>query len=381
MANGMKFISKEIFNPPEGGWLFSVVNTSLGEVSRKIESPDYADQFFVDRSRFVPQVNFKDPRNFAKFGSAEQYYVKAIENINRYYPYDGSLKEKLQWHNESSYFDNYIFEHEYPRTNGYIQIGQTWGSAVASTKTPADSDVYKLSNAPQYISVRGGPHAASTPAYASSSCAKDLSFKEKEQKANIFDATTKQIQNFTIDGTKGNTVEFWLKLPAEPSSSQTSPSHAYFDLWNGEAIGNVNYGRFLIESRYDVDGSNNPNGEFITNTLFNITYMSGTTGVQRAAIGAKDLTSSLGIDLSDWNHLAFSVANSSTTASDPLEIKLYVNGDLIETTLTGTIAGSVSTGSFNSIIGAYKHPPGSDASTSGVTAAILELKLLNIMKI
>ena len=364
----MKFISKEIFNPPEGGWLFSVVNTSLGEVSRKIESPDYADQFFVDRSRFVPQVNFKDPRNFAKFGSAEQYYVKAIENINRYYPYDGSLKEKLQWHNESSYFDNYIFEHEYPRTNGYIQIGQTWGSAVASTKTPADSDVYKLSNAPQYISVRGGPHAASTPAYASSSYAKDLSFKEKEQKANIFDATTKQIQNFTIDGTKGNTVEFWLKLPAEPSSSQTSPSHAYFDLWNGEAIGNVNYGRFLIESRYDVDGSNNPNGEFITNTLFNITYMSGTTGVQRAAIGAKDLTSSLGIDLSDWNHLAFSVANSSTTASDPLEIKLYVNGDLIETTLTGTIAGSVSTGSFNSIIGAYKHPPGSDASTSGVTA-------------
>ena len=371
MANGMKFISKEIFNPPEGGWLFSVVNTSLGEVSRKIESPDYTDQFFVDRSRFLPQVDFSDPGNFAKFGSAEQYYVKAIENINRYYPYDGSLKEKLQWHNESSYFDNYIFEYEYPRTNGYIQIGEPWGS-VTRTKTPADTDIYKKSGTPQYISARGGPHAASVPAYASSSYTKELSFKEKEQKANIFDATTKQIQNFTIDGTKGNTVEFWLKLPAEPSSSQTSPSHAYFDLWNGEPIVRPEYGRFLIESRYDVDGSNNPNGEFITDTLFNVTYMSGTTGVLRAAVGAKDLTSSLGIDLSDWNHLAFSVVNSSRTVSDPLEIKFYVNGDLIETTLTGTIAEPVSTGSFNSIIGAYNHAPGSDALTSGVTAGYPE---------
>lgn len=361
-------VDKAIFKPAVGnGFIFSVVNTSLDVVSRKIESPNYASEFFLDRSRYIPQVNFSDPANFAKFGSAEQYYIKAVENINRYYPYDGSLKERLQWHNESSYFDNYIFEYEYPRTNGYIQIGQTWGS-IGTTKTPADTDVYKLSDAPQYISVRGGPHAASVPAYASSSYAKELSFKEAEQKANIYDATTQQKQNFTIDGTKGNTVEFWLKLPTFPSSSQTSPSHAYFDLWNGEAIGNANYGRFLIESRYDVDGSNVPNGEFITNTLFNVTYMSGTTGVQRAAIAAKDLTSSLGIDLSDWNHLAFTVENSSTTASDPLRINFYVNGNLIETTLTGTIVQNVSTGSFNSTIGAYKHPPGSDASTSGVTA-------------
>ena len=94
--------------------------------------------------------------------------------------------------------------------------------------------------------------------------------------------------------------------------------------------------------------------------------MSGTTGVRRAAIGAKALTSSLGIDLADWNHIAMSVENSSTTASDPLEIKLYVNGDLIETTLTGTIVQPVTTGSYNALLGAYKTAPESVSNTSGV---------------
>lgn len=342
---------------------YIVSNTSLDTVSRKVESPDYTGQFLFDRSRFVPQVNFADPSNFAKFGSAEQYYVKAIENIYRYYPYDGSLKEKLQWHNASSFFDNYIFEYEYPRTNGYLEIGETWGSTSA-TETPADGDVYKLSDAPQYISVQGGPHAASTPTYATASYTKELNFKEAEQKANVYDATTRQIQNFTIDGVKGNTVEFWLKLPLEPSKSQTSPSHAYFDLWNGETIDTDGYGRFLIETRYDTDVSDNPTGEYINDTFFHVTYMSGTQGVLRAAIGAKELTSSLGLDLSEWNHIAFTVLNANVSN---LEIKLYANGNLIETTLTGSTVNAVATGSFNSTIGAYKHAPGSDADTDGVT--------------
>ena len=353
-----------IFKAATGqGSTFSVVNTSLSAVSRKIESPDYADEFFVDKSRFIPSVDFQDPANFARFGSAEQYYIKAIENIYRFYPYDGSKKEKLEWHNQSSFFDNYIFEYEYPRTNGNLQIGQTWGT-VSTTKT-VGTDIYKVSDAPQYVSIKGGPHAASIPAYASSSYSKKLSFKESEQKANVYDSTTKQMQNFTIDGTVGNTVEFWLKLPTYPSASQTSPSHAYFDLWNGETILGVDYGRFLVESRYETS-TGTPTGEYLNDTFFNVTYMSGTTGVRRAAIGAKALTSSLGIDLADWNHIAMSVENSSTTASDPLEIKLYVNGDLIETTLTGTIVQPVTTGSYNALLGAYKTAPESVSNTSGV---------------
>lgn len=152
------------------GWFlknYKVVGTGIDEVSRKIESPNYTSEFSFNRDRYIPQVDFSDPSNFAYFGSAQQYYEKAIENIYRFYPYDGSLKEKLQWHNESSYFDNYVFEHEYPRTNGYIEIGETWGTI--SDTTTAAPDRYAKSNAPQYISAKGGPHAASVPTYTSGS--------------------------------------------------------------------------------------------------------------------------------------------------------------------------------------------------------------------
>ncbi len=337
---------------------YIITNTSLDAVSRKIESPDYITQFIFDKNRYVPQVDWSSPSNFARFGSAEQYYAKSIENIYRYYPYDGSLKERLQWHNNSSYLDNYIFEYEYPRTNGYIQIGHTWGT-TSTTKTPGDGDTYKLSGTPQYIYSNGNPQAPQEPAYASGSYTKELNFKEKEQKANVFDSETNQMHNFTINGSDGNTVEFWMKLPFEPSKSQTSPSHAYFDLWNGEDRATDGYGRFLIETRYDTA---NP-GEYKSNHFFHVTYMSGTDGADRAAVGAKELTSSLGIDFSEWNHIGITAQNNGTT----LDIKLYINGDLVETTTTGTDIGDVITGSFNATIGAYQHGPSANAISDGVT--------------
>jgi hypothetical protein len=336
-----------------------VIGTSIDEISRKIESPDYVSEFTFDRSRYFPQVDFSDPANFAYFGSAQQYYIKAIENIYRFYPYDGSLKEKLQWHNESSYFDNYVFEYEYPRTNGYIEIGETWGTV--SNTISAVGDQYKLSSAPQYVSVKGGPHAASVPTYTSGTYDKKLNFKESEQKANIFDVESRQMQNLTIDGVKGNTVEFWLKLPLEPSKSQTSPSHAYFDLWNGETLNSSPYGRFLIETRYNNTTSGE--GDYIGDSFFHVTYLSGTTGVLRAKVAPKELTGSNGIDLAEWNHWAFSVENAATT----LEIKLYANGNLLQTTLTGTTVQPVRTGSFNATIGAYKYIPDTDALAAGFT--------------
>ena len=246
-----------------------IASASL-DISRKVESPDYMDQFYIDQERFFPNVDFTKPENFARFGSAEQYYTKAAENIYRFYPYDGSAKEKLEWQNQSSYFDHYIYEYEYPRTNGYVEIGETWGS-ISTTKT-VNNDKYMISDAPQYISIKGGPHGPSVPTFTSSSYGKEINFKEKEQKANVFDRESRQIQNFTINPVKGNTVEFWLKLPIFPSSSQTSPSHAYFDLWNGQTLNSADYGRFLIETRYDTSKTL---GEYINNTMFAVTYQSG----------------------------------------------------------------------------------------------------------
>ena len=57
-------------------------------------------------------------------------YEDAVDRITNTYPYDGSKREKVQWHNSSSYIDDYIFENVYPRTTGYAIFGDNWGTRV-----------------------------------------------------------------------------------------------------------------------------------------------------------------------------------------------------------------------------------------------------------
>jgi hypothetical protein len=348
-----------------------ITNTSVDKVGRKIESPAYLKQFFEDQQRFVPDVDFSDPSNFAFFGSAEQYYLNSAENIYRFYPYDGSEKEKLEWHNEASYLDNYIFEYEYPRTNGYIEIGETWGS-IDTTKT-VGSDSYSISDAPQYIFTKGGPNAPSVPAFSSGSYTKSLNFKEKEQKANIFDSNIKQTQNLNINGNDGNTVEFWFKYPNNPLSDQQSKHFCYFDLWNGQTIDSITpgaeYGRLMLETKLDATASPR---EFQETCLFNVTYRSGSSGVLGAKIGRLtsnvlgSVTSDYGINLDNWNHFAFSMENHPT-GSDHLLVNLYINGSLVESTHTGSQIGEVKEGPFNATVGAYRTGPNAAAASAGVT--------------
>ena len=47
--------------------------------------------------RYIPKIDFSEPQNFAKFGSAKEYYSNSIKYIYNSYPYDGSLKEKAIW--------------------------------------------------------------------------------------------------------------------------------------------------------------------------------------------------------------------------------------------------------------------------------------------
>ena len=102
-----------------------LINSNLEQVSRKVESISYVDEFKENKATYIPDIDFSNPENFAKFGSAEQYYIKAAQNIYQFYPYDGSEKEKLEWLNSCTYFDRHVFENEYPRTNGNIEIGET----------------------------------------------------------------------------------------------------------------------------------------------------------------------------------------------------------------------------------------------------------------
>ena len=102
--------------------------------ARILESADYLKRFVEERERFVPHVDFSDPAEFVFFGSAKRYYEDTIKRIYQQYPYDGSRKEKIEWHLSSSYFDNYFFKNEYPRTNGYALFSSNgWGTQIAST--------------------------------------------------------------------------------------------------------------------------------------------------------------------------------------------------------------------------------------------------------
>ena len=51
------------------------------------------------QKKFISNIDYTDPKNFAKFGSAEEYYKNAITYINNDYPYDGNTTEKTSWVN------------------------------------------------------------------------------------------------------------------------------------------------------------------------------------------------------------------------------------------------------------------------------------------
>ena len=93
-----------------------------------VESIGYIEQFIKDANKYRTHTDFLTASNFAVYGSLEEYYRAGIDRIINTYPYDGSLKERLTWFNESNGFDVHLFENEYPRTNGYIQLGSTWAN-------------------------------------------------------------------------------------------------------------------------------------------------------------------------------------------------------------------------------------------------------------
>ena len=107
---------KDLFNNQN---LKSVTSASLQDVIDDTESLDYVESYLKEQNQLLTNIDFSSAENFVRFGSAEKYYVNSIERIYKSYPYDGSRKEKIDFFLSSSDLDNYIFENEYPRTNGF----------------------------------------------------------------------------------------------------------------------------------------------------------------------------------------------------------------------------------------------------------------------
>ena len=327
--------------------------TSQKEVGDELESQEYLTEYSKKRDRFIPPVDFSDPANFARFGSAEKYFIDAIDRIYKTYPYDGSLKERIQWELSSSYLDLYIFDNEYPRTNGHVifspdSSGNGWGtlvSTIAGYGAPATASY-------QYIFTKGGPN---TSARSQGKDILDNTGDFTDGYANIWDSDLNRESNLSIAGTgstDGNTVEFWLKKD-NFITSQTK-KEVIFDLHTTSSLSSsVDYARLRIE----MSGHGAGGGGDGETSPFYITYMSGAAGFCTASIGTNITTASIADEA--WHHYAFVFENSGSN----LRAQLYIDG-----THNNTIVGRTSNLNADASTATVGYVSGNLVSTIGSLA-------------
>ena len=298
--------------------------------------------------RYIPPLDFSDPSNFARYGSAESYYQDAISRIYNQYPYDGSEREIQEFLNESNYVDLHIYEDQYPRTTGYaIFSADGWGT---TTKT----DGWGLPSSLEYISIKGGPHTSSGGMPTG-----DLrkAFGEPTNRtspnANIYDndiygsaevdtlgRVGSRESNLQYNLSNGTSVEFWLKKDAWVST--LTEKETIFDLWNGEASSSAGYGRFLLYLTASTDGT----------APMRLHFASGSNVADATVLSTAYTTASIGDG--NWHHYAVTLQSSSADAN--VEMKAYVDGALENTATTTTNLGEV-TGSLIGHIAALQTTP------------------------
>ena len=295
-----------------------LTSKTLNEIGAEVESAEYVDAYIKDGERFVPQINFTDPANFAKFGSAEEYYKQSFKRIWTSFPYDGSEYEKYAWFNSSSYLDNYIYENEYPRTTGYVifspENSTGWGTKVGSLLNSEG-----LSDDPEYIQIIGGPHKdpdqTETQKLFPSYIGKDGVRVSGSRGSNVHATSSLRESNLKIDFDLGTTVEFWMKKDDYVHSTNQTGKEIIFDLWNGVVgQGAEGHGRFRVY----LDTTASAGGPLVVH------YMSSSTagGSKGRDIRFGTLDKSDIID-SNWHHIAVTMFNSSSTET---VAELYIDG-------------------------------------------------------
>ena len=308
-------------------------NISEERVAAEVESVGYHTADLKKERRFIPAVDYYYPRNFAVYGLAEEYYKESVERVYKTYPYDGSLKERLQWENDSSYLDLYILNKRYPRTHGYITFcAKGWGSLSAS----AGAEGYGAPDSLEYISFVGGPH--SNPGGI-------LPYNTQFTGSNYYDTGSNRQSNLRFDlESNGATIEFWLKK--ENFNTGSTSKEVIFDLWNGHHSSSDDYGRCTLMFTSSLDGTR----------PVRLSINSGSTAIVSASIATSSFTTA---SLADglWHHYAVTLKSASAGVTT----RFYVDGDLNNSTVinvSGTSGGiNLITGTMQAYIGALITPP------------------------
>ncbi len=313
------------------------------EIGKEIESVELLDSLKAEKERFIPEIDFSEPKNFAKFGSASKYYNDAIKLIYKTYPYDGSKNEKTEWHNSSSLLANYIYNNLYPKNTGYINFGMNSGSTVSI------NDLYELTDKPEYILIKGGPNT-----FSETDKAKNLFGK-----SNYYSEQYKRASNLNLNCEDGVTVEFYLKK----NDNSGSQKQVIFDLWNSASYSATDYGRFKIEIHPGISGEENN---------FYVTNISGAYGVADVELNANSI-----ID-SSWHHFAIVAINTDTSVL----FQLFQDGILVSEKTQGTPTSQVygpMVATIGSLIGQYA-PASADLGYGKLTGSLDEFRYWKIKR-
>lgn len=306
---------KDLFDKPE-----KVLNESANEILSEVESKDFIAEKSIEDNTFIPDVDFSDPKNFARFGLAEEYYRQTIGYIQNTYPYDGSEKETLQWKKNLTYLEKYFLDQEYPKATGYINLNSNSYTDGTITALTSSGLVIASSSIGQYVKTFSGPNA----------------YGNEYTQGNIYNVPQTRSANLDIDPANGNTVELWLKLKSGLADNILSCSYGIFDNWNLVTDETSNtYSRFLIDFNF-------------VSSSFTVTYKIGTQGVNRCQIPVPNA------DFYNWHHYAFVVKNDSSN----LKIEFFKDGQFVSSNNTGSaITNTVYNKNLLGHLGAYCYRP------------------------
>ena len=294
-----------------------------------VESFNLVQARLEQKNRFEPKVDYNIPSQFARYGSAAQYYEDAVNYILDSYPYDGSLYEKVDWEVSASFLDKFVFEQKYPRATGHVRLGLSYGPQTGETSG------YGTFGDNRHITFRSGPHTASVGMIG-----KPLS--ETFDLSNKYDTGSNRQGNLEMNFERGVSLEFWLQKTGFVSGSE-STKQVIFDLWNSEHVSSASYGRFRVEIHPGVSGEEN--------ALY--IEASDGSGNGTGPGSVTDLGSSLGITGSLWNHWAVTLQNSGSS----LYGQVFKNGSFQATKLLGSAITTPITGAILGAIGALKDSP------------------------
>ena len=307
---------------------------SAAQIGDEVESAGYHAEDIIREERFIPRANFRFPKNFARYGSAEEYYSLALRKIYEEYPYDGSFKERLEWENSCTYLDLHVFDNEYPRTNGYINFSAgEWGTLSSI------SEGYGLPADLEYIYLKGGPHPNPDGM---------VPYATQFTGANYYEPTLNRESNLQFDLlSKGVSVEFWLKK--EAFDLDKTEKEVIFDLWNGNQVGSSNYGRFRLE----LTGASGAD-------CFRATVLSGGYGFEMQSVAASTVTSEAVAD-GTWHHYALTMMS----ASNGVLTNFYLDGNLNKSQILGSSMDlNEITGALRANIGALITTPASSSAAA-----------------